>query len=77
MQLILQDINLGSNLKHLRKNSGLTQQEVAAKMQLLGSNMSSDTYSKIETGVRNIKVSELVLLRKVFSADYSDFFEGI
>ena len=77
MQWLLQDVNIGHNLLKFRKLNKLTQEAVAVKMQLLGSKMSVDTYSKIETGVRNIRISDLILLTIVFNVDISEFFEGL
>lgn len=77
MTMILQDANLGKNLLRLRKASGLSQYELTAKMQLMGSNMSRSTYAKIELGERNIKVTDLVILKKIYSVNYNEFFVGI
>ena len=77
MQWLLQDVGIGHNLLKFRKQNRLTQEAVAVKMQLLGSKMSVDTYSKIETGVRNIRVSDLILLTVVFDVNISDFFAGL
>lgn len=51
----------------------MTQNEVVAQMQLLGSNMSRSTLANIETGRSNIKVSDLKLLKKVLATSYNDF----
>ena len=55
----------------------LTQDQVVARLQLMGLNISKSTYAKLETNRMNIKVSELVALRRIFSADYADFFLGL
>ena len=77
MTMILQNADLYTNLKRLRQSSGLSQYELIAQMQLLGSTMSRSTYAKIEQGIRNIKVTDLVALKKIYDVDYSEFFEGI
>ncbi len=79
MQWILQskDMNIGHNLKKFRKRDKLTQEKLVAKMQLKGSSMSVDTYSKIETGVRNIRISDLIILKIIFDVDISEFFNGL
>lgn len=74
MQWLLNDISLGRNIQTIRMSKNLTQSEVVAQMQLLGSNMSRSTLANIETGRRNIKVSDLKLLKKVLDARYDDFF---
>lgn len=77
MQWLLQDMDIGHNLRKFRKRDKLTQLDVVTKLQLLGSNMSIDTYSKIETGVRNIRISDLIALKIVFDVDFSEFFEDL
>lgn len=39
--------------------------------------MSRATYSKVETGTRNIRISDFVLLKEILNAEYADFFEGL
>ena len=63
------------NLVALRLQHGLSQYKLVEKMQLLG--MSRSTYSKIELGAGNLKVSDLIALKQIYNADYAEFFEGI
>ena len=74
MQYVLQDINIGENLLRLRKQNNMTQEQVVAKIQLLGSGMSRATYSKIETGTRNIKASDIVSFAQVFDVSIDELF---
>jgi transcriptional regulator with XRE-family HTH domain len=74
---IRQDLSIGPNIQRLRKHAGLTQEQVIAKMQLMGCSTSRSIYSQIELGAYNIRVSELVALRTIFSAEYGDFFDGL
>ncbi len=74
---IKQDISIGHNIKELRKKSNLTQEQVSVKLQLEGINMTGNFYGHIESGTYNIRVSELSALRKIFNAEYNDFFKGI
>lgn len=57
MQWLLTDDALGRNIQTIRMSKNMTQNEVVAQMQLLGSNMSRSTLANIETGRRNNKVS--------------------
>lgn len=74
MQWILNDIPLGRNIQTIRLQKNMTQTEVIAKLQLMGSMMSRSTLANIETGRRNIKASDLKALKIVLQADYEDFF---
>ncbi len=76
MTMILQNADLYSNLKKMRKSSGLSQYELVAQMQLLGSTMSRSTYAKIEQGSRNIKVTDIVALKKIYNVNFSNFLKG-
>ena len=62
MTWIIRDIPLGKNIKSIRKSKHLTQKDVTTKLQLMGSYMSEDTLSNIETGRRNIKANDLKAL---------------
>ena len=77
MQKIRPDMDIGHNIQRLRKGSGMTQDQVVAKLQLMGLSISKSTYAKFETNRMNIKVSELVALREIFQAEYQDFFAGL
>lgn len=77
MQWFLQDISIGENLKNLREKNGYSQSELVTKLHLLGSNMSRSTYSKIETGTRNIRISDFLMLKQIYDVDFSEFFAGL
>ena len=75
MQKLLQDQSLGGNIRRLRKAAGLTQPQLVAKIQVEGGTIGdATTLAKIEAGVRNIRVTDLVALRKIFSCSYEEFF---
>ncbi len=77
MQKINQNAGFGQNLKRIRLERGLSQKELVCKMQLLGSAISRSGYSMIELGTRNIKVTDLVALQRVYGVDFAEFFKGI
>lgn len=75
MQWILQDIPIGRNIQDIRMSKGMTQAAVVAQLQLKGSIMSRSTLANIESGKRNIKASDLRLLKELFDVDYDEFFK--
>lgn len=77
MQWFIQDKSIGDNLRRLRECSGYSQSQLVAKLHLMGSNMSRSTYSKIETGTRNIRISDFIALKVIYDVDFSEFFAGI
>ncbi len=75
---IKQDISIGKNLKVLRKKANLSQEEVAAKLELMGLSVSREIISQMELGRYSIRVSVLVALKQIYMADsFDEFFEGI
>ena len=70
-------MDIGANIQKARKKSGLKQDEVVARLQLMELNISRSTYAKIETNRINIKVNELVALSKIFGVDYNFFFQDL
>ncbi|KGL40486.1 helix-turn-helix transcriptional regulator [Listeria booriae] len=77
MQKIRPDMDIGKNIQRLRNDSKMTQDQVVAKMNVMGLNISKSTYAKLETNRMNIRVSELVALAIIFKAEFNDFFDGL
>ena len=76
-QKIKQDFRIGPNIRKYRLQSHMTQEQVTAKMQLMGINISRSIYSQIEGGTYNIRVSELAAMKEIFNINYESFSEGI
>lgn len=74
MQWVIRDIPLGCNIQRIRMKKGFTQERLVAKMQEQGSMMSRSTLANIEAGSRNIKASDLKILKIVLNVDYDEFF---
>ncbi len=74
-----QDISIGENLKNLRKQAHLTQEQVSAKLEILGFHpMSSDILAKMEQGRYSVKISVLLALKQIYKVDsFDEFFEGL
>lgn len=77
MTKLLQDINLGNNIRKIRKSRHMTQMDVCAKMDLIGRPMLQSTYAQIKTGKRNIFVSDLIALKIIFDVNFDDIFSGL
>ena len=68
-------MSIGSNIQKRRYQCKLKQDQVIAKMNLMGIPISKSSYAKIETNRMNIKVSELVALAKILDCEVGDFFK--
>ncbi len=74
---IKQDISIGDNLKRLRKDNGLSQEELASKLQVMGISVSREMISQMELGRYNVRVSILVALKQIYKVSFDEFFEGL
>lgn len=75
--IINQDISIGTNLKTLRQRSGLSQEEVAARLQVMGFTISREVISQMERGCHNIRVSVLLALKDIYHASFDEFFANL
>ena len=76
-QKIRSDLNLGTNLRRLRDNHGISQEKLCAELQRRGCDIGRTTYAKYEAGELNIRASVIVELKKFYNCTYDDFFEGL
>ena len=67
---IKQDISIGKNLHRLRKQAGLSQEQVAVKLQVMGLPVSREIISQI-------RVSVLIALKQIYGVSYEEFFQGL
>ena len=63
---------VGTHLSWLRKQKKLTQEQLAARMQLLGCDITRSALAKIEVGQRVLCPDELKALRSALSVSYDD-----
>jgi len=55
----------------------MSQADVVRELQLLGRDMAVSHYGHIEQGRKNIFVTDLILLQRIFQVDYEEFFKGL
>ena len=63
---------VGTHLSWLRKQKKLSQEQLAARMQLLGCDMTRSALTKIEVGQRMLCPDEIKALRTALSVTYDD-----
>lgn len=66
---------VGANIRRCREERGLTQEELSARMQTCGCDMTRSALAKIEVGQRHIYVDELKLIKQLLDIDYSVLLE--
>ena len=66
---------VGRNIRILREKSKLTQDQVAAKLQLCGCDITRSAVAKIEVGQRHLYPDEIILLKDILKTDYEHIFD--
>lgn len=64
------DKQVGQQVRLLREAKGLTQEELAARLQVRGCDVTRSALAKIEVGQRHIYAVELRCLREVLATTY-------
>jgi transcriptional regulator with XRE-family HTH domain len=65
---------IGSNVRFLREKNGWTQDQLAAKCNLQGLNISRGTLAKIEAKVRRVIDIEVKMLAAVLQVEINELF---
>ena len=62
----------GRNLRRLRMERGLTQEQITARLQLAGCDLTRSALAKIEAGQRHVYPDELYALRIALEVPYEE-----
>lgn len=63
---------VGNNVRLLRERAGMTQDGLAAKLQLNGCDITRSAVAKIEVGQRHLYPDEIILIKKILKVSYDD-----
>ena len=66
---------IGKNLRRIRENKNMTQNEVSAKLQLQGCDITRSALAKIEVGQRHLYPDEIILLKQIYNVSFDEIFE--
>jgi len=77
-QKIKQDglINIGANIRFVRKEQGLGQTELVSLLHLAGIDITRETLVKIERGIQHIQASQLKGIRDALNTTYDDLLKN-
>ena len=65
----------GKNIRRAREAKQLTQEQVAAKLQIGGCDITRSALAKIEVGQRHVYPDEIRLLKTILSVTYDELFD--
>lgn len=63
---------VGENIRTLRKNKKLTQDQLAAKLQVFGCDITRSALAKIEVGQRHLYADEIKALKEILNVPYEN-----
>ena len=66
---------VGNNIRILREKANMTQEVLAAKLQLSGCDITRSAVAKIEVGQRHLYPDEIILIKQILKVSYEDIFE--
>lgn len=76
-QKLKRDLNMGTNLKRLRDDFGISQEKLCVELQRIGCDVGRTTYAKYEYSELNIPISIIIKLKKLYNCTYDEFFIGL
>lgn len=65
---------MGINIRAIRQSKGFTQEQLSARLQLVGCDMTRSALAKIEVGQRHLYSDELKALKIALGISYDDLF---
>lgn len=69
------ETRIGNNIRRIREARGMTQDLVAAKLQVMGCDITRSAVAKIEVGQRHLYPDEIVLLKQILHTTFDEIFE--
>lgn len=70
------EARLGFYIRSIRKLRKLTQEDLAAQLQLQGCDITRSALAKLEVGQRHFYPREIKALHDILEFDYNEFFEN-
>ena len=68
------ELKVGNNIRELRENRRITQDQLASKLQIRGCDITRSAVAKIEVGQRHLYPDEIILIKEILAVEYDDIF---
>ncbi len=65
---------IGNNIRILREKAKMTQDQLSAKLQVEGCDITRSALAKIEVGQRHLYPDEIILIKKILKVSYEEIF---
>ena len=66
---------IGNNIRRIREKRSLTQEQLSAKLQIEGCDITRSALAKIEVGQRHLYPDEIISLKKLLKTTYDEIFD--
>ena len=66
---------IGNNIRTIREACNMTQDTLAAKMQLSGCDITRSAVAKIECGQRHLYPDEIILIKEILGTTFDEIFK--
>ncbi len=66
---------IGYNICALREKAKMTQEQLSAKLQIEGCNITRSALAKIEVGQRHLYPDEIILIKNILDVSYDEIFK--
>ena len=66
---------VGNNIRILRERKKVTQEILAAKLQVNGCDITRSAVAKIEVGQRHLYPDEIILIKRILGVTYDEIFD--
>ena len=65
---------IGNRIKSIRESKNMTQEQMSAKLQTMGCDITRSAVAKIEVGQRHIYLDELKCIKEIFNVTFDELF---
>lgn len=65
---------IGENIRLLREKAGITQEQLAARLQVAGCDITRSALAKIEVGQRHLYPDEILHIKQALCVAYEEIF---
>lgn len=69
------ETKIGNNVRELREKKRITQEQLAAKLQINGCDITRSALAKIEVGQRHLYPDEIILIKRLLGVSYDEIFD--
>ena len=68
------ELAVGQSIRILRERAGLTQEQLSARLQVYGCDITRSALAKIEVGQRHLYPDEIMAIKESLGISYDDIF---